>query len=238
MKKLREHPQRAILDSLLVRSMKQAVYDIANIGHFGLASTAYLHFTSPIRRYPDLSVHRAVKALLRGQEPERSDEAVARLRDAAVLASERERRAMHIEREVVDLHRALLMKDAIGDMYAGTVTGIVKSGLFVTIDEPFVEVLVRSDALGPDSYEADDDALAMVGGRSGERIEVGSTMMVQIEDVSIVRRSILGRRTSIPEREAEPKRKKKDGKVSAKGRRIPPRSAKTRPARGGGRRSR
>jgi ribonuclease R len=193
-KKLRSHPQRSILDTLLVRSLKQAVYDISNIGHFGLASKAYVHFTSPIRRYPDLLIHRAVRGLLRGEPVPKDDESIERLREGAIVASERERRAMRVEREVVDLYRAIFMREAVGDLYAGTVMGVVSSGVFVAIDDPFVEVLVRSEGLGEDAYEADEDALALVGVRSGERIALGDAMMVIIEDSSIPKRTVTGRR--------------------------------------------
>ncbi len=194
LRKTHAHPRRSILDTLLVRSMKQAVYDTANIGHFGLASQAYLHFTSPIRRYPDLVVHRAVRAVLRNEKVDRSEAAVETLRLAAVTASERERRGMEVEREVVDLYRALFMKDKIGDLYTGTATGFVGSGVFVTIDEPYVEVLVRSEALGTDVYELDEQGLAMVGVRSGDRIDIGDSVSVIIEDVAILRRTVYGRR--------------------------------------------
>jgi ribonuclease R len=198
MKKLRAHPQRALLDSILVRSLKQAVYDIANIGHFGLASSAYLHFTSPIRRYPDLVVHRVVRGLVRGQRADQSEQATSAMQDAARLASERERRAMRVERDVVDLYRALFMRDSVGDMFAGTISSIVGSGIFVTLEDPFVDVLVRSESLGGDAFAADDDGLAMIGVRSGERLGLGDSMMVQIEDVSIARRTIYGRRVVLP----------------------------------------
>ncbi|HTJ81871.1 MAG TPA: ribonuclease R [Polyangiaceae bacterium] len=213
MKKLAGHPQRALLDSVLVRSLKQATYDIANIGHFGLASKAYLHFTSPIRRYPDLAVHRVVRSLIRGERVDRSETSVADMQDAAQRASERERRAMRVERDVVDLYRALLMKDSVGDMFAGSVSSVVGSGVFVTLEEPFVDVLVRSEGLGPDAYEADEEGLSMIGVRSGDRVTLGDPMMVLVEDVSIARRTIYGRRVSLPASdeaasgEARPKRR-------------------------------
>ncbi len=200
-KKLRSHPQRAILDTLLVRSLKQAVYDITNVGHFGLASKAYVHFTSPIRRYPDLLVHRAVRAVVRGQRVDKDEDAINRLRESAVTASERERRAMRVEREVVDLYRAVFMREAVGDLYAGTVMSVIQSGVFVSIDDPFVEVLVRAEGLGDDAYEADEDALAMIGTRSGERIELGDAMMIIVEDSSIAKRTVTGRRIRAPEHE-------------------------------------
>ncbi len=188
------HPQKQVLHSLLLRAMKQANYDITNVGHFGLASTAYLHFTSPIRRYPDLVVHRMVRAMLQNEPADKSPEAEERLRLAASTASDCERRAMDVEREVVDLYRALYMRSHIGEIFEATVTAIVGTGMFVAIDNPFVDVLVRLDALGREAFEIDESGLAVVATRSGERIKLGDTMLVQIEDVAVLRRSIYGRR--------------------------------------------
>ncbi|MFO0547842.1 MAG: VacB/RNase II family 3'-5' exoribonuclease [Polyangiaceae bacterium] len=207
LKRLKSHPRRSVLDSLFVRSMKQAVYDVTNIGHFGLASPAYLHFTSPIRRYPDLVVHRAVRAVLRGTAAKISlddDSALEEMRHAALLASERERRAMQVERDVADLYGVLLMRDSAGDLHAGTVTGVVGSGAFVTLDQPFVNVLVRTDALGPEVYEVDDEALALVAQRSGHRVTLGDTMMVEIESVSLERRVTYARRVALSSPVEEP----------------------------------
>jgi ribonuclease R len=179
---------------LLLRAMKQAVYDVVNVGHFGLASPAYLHFTSPIRRYPDLVVHRAVRAVLRDAPIDRGGPAREALRAAATTASDRERKAMEVEREVVDLYRALLMRAHIGRMYEGTVTGLVGTGVFVNVDDPFVDVLVRMESLGADRYELDDEKLRVVGVRSGDRIALGDRLLVEIEDVSVLRRTVYGRR--------------------------------------------
>ena len=197
-KRLKSHPSRSLLDTLLVRSLKQAVYDVANIGHFGLASDAYLHFTSPIRRYPDLVVHRAVRAVLRGQRVDKSDEGIATMREAAQLASERERRAMQVERDVADLYGVFLMREKIGEQFTGSVSGIVGSGVFVTLDDPFVNVLVRSDTLGAGPYEPDEDGFALVNTRTGDRIDLGDVMLVQIEDTSLERRTTYARRISEP----------------------------------------
>ncbi len=225
-KKLRERNKdgiadksHAILDSMLVRTLKQAVYDVANIGHFGLASTAYLHFTSPIRRYPDLVVHRMVRELLQakaaGKGVHTDEEAVSAMRDAAVLASERERRAMQVERDVVDLYGVFLMREVIGDVFAGTVTSIVGSGVFVSLFEPFVSVLVKMEMLGPDEYEADDDGFAVSGRRSGDRIDLGDTMHVEILEVSFERRMTLGKRLHV-EGQSDKKKDKGGPKGSAK----------------------
>ncbi len=194
LRKTADHPKKNVLEMLLLRSLKQAVYDIVNIGHFGLASDAYLHFTSPIRRYPDIEVHRAVKRLLRGAKPDTSASAIETLRSSATQSSTRERAAVDVEREVVDLYRALLMRDHIGDILEGTVTAIVGSGMFVSLDAPYVDVLVLYEAMGPDRYEATDDELGVVGTRSGDTVSVGDRVMVAIEDVAILRRTVYGRR--------------------------------------------
>ncbi|HZU85534.1 MAG TPA: ribonuclease R [Polyangiaceae bacterium] len=192
-----DHPLAPVLNSLLLRSMKQATYDVANIGHFGLASKAYLHFTSPIRRYPDLIVHRIVHDVLSGHEPRREpvgDGGRDALAEVALASSIAERRVMEIERAIVDLYRAFMMKDRVGDRFEGTVTAVVGSGLFVQLDAPFVDVLVRLEDLGHDHWEIDDEALRVVAGRSGDVIALGDRLSVEIVDVSILRRTVYGKR--------------------------------------------
>ncbi|MFT3773979.1 MAG: RNB domain-containing ribonuclease [Minicystis sp.] len=216
LKKIAAHPQKQVLHMLLLRAMKQAVYDVVNVGHFGLASSAYLHFTSPIRRYPDLLVHRAVKAALRNERIDRAPEAIDRLRNAAVTASECERKAMDVEREVVDLYRALYMRDHVGAIYEGTVTGLVGTGVFVNVEEPFVDVLVRMESLGPDRYEIDEEGLRVIGTRSGDRIAIGDKMLVEVEDVSILRRTVYGKRVIDPDEVRPKKRVKREVKRTAR----------------------
>jgi len=196
--KIQKHPRKNVLEMLLLRSLKQATYDTSNIGHFGLASEAYLHFTSPIRRYPDVEVHRAVKHLLRGGKARSTAAELAELAENATVSSTRERAAMDIEREVVDLYRCLLMKDRIGETYEGTVTGASGTGIYVALDQPYVDVAVKFEALGPDHYELAEDEVSVVGLRSGDRIELGARMLVTIDDVAVLRRSVYGRRV-VPE---------------------------------------
>jgi ribonuclease R len=241
LKKLSAHPKKHVLHMLLLRAMKQAVYDVANMGHFGLASKAYLHFTSPIRRYPDLVVHRAIRQELRKEKVDRSEKAIETLREAAVTASDTERKAMEVEREVVDLYRALYMRSKIGAILEGTVTGFVGTGVFVGIDDPFVDVLVRMDELGPDQYALDDEGLRVVGVRSGDRISLGDAMLISVEDVAILRRTVYGRRIVDPEErrlargrgdaEADRPRAGRARKVAARGRTV----GDGRPARAGAR---
>jgi ribonuclease R len=192
--RVQKHERKQVLEMLLLRSLKQAAYDTNNVGHFGLASKNYVHFTSPIRRYPDVQVHRAVKAILRGQKPDSSPAAREALQLSATLSSARERAVMDIEREVVDLYRCLLMREHIGETFEGTVSALVGSGAFVSLDAPFVDVLIRYEAMGPDNYQLSEDELSAVGSRSGDTISLGDRVLVTIEDVAILRRQTYGRR--------------------------------------------
>jgi ribonuclease R len=192
--RVQKHERKQVLEMLLLRSLKQAAYDTTNIGHFGLASKNYVHFTSPIRRYPDVQVHRAVKALLRGTKPDTSQAALDALQLSATLSSARERAVMDIEREVVDLYRCLLMREHIGETFEGTVNALVGTGAFISLDAPFVDVLIRYEAMGPDQYQLSDDELSVVGARSGDTIALGDRVLVTIEDVAILRRQTYGRR--------------------------------------------
>ncbi|HEX6763937.1 MAG TPA: RNB domain-containing ribonuclease, partial [Polyangiaceae bacterium] len=196
--KIQRHPRKGVLEMLLLRSLKQAVYDVTNVGHFGLASEAYVHFTSPIRRYPDVEIHRAVKRLVRGGKPETSAAALEALQTSANRSSTRERAVMEIEREVVDLCRALIMRERIGDVLEGTVSALTGTGAYVSLDAPFVDVLVRFEAMGPDRYETGDDEISVVGSRSGDVIALGDRMVVAIDDVAILRRTVYARRV-VPE---------------------------------------
>ncbi len=206
-KRFGEHENATVLHMLLLRSMKQATYEAENRGHFGLASTAYLHFTSPIRRYPDLVVHRAVHKVVLGQRPSTSEEALEELRESALLASQAERKAMEVERDIMDLYRCVIMKQHLGETFTGLITALVGSGAFVAIDEPFVDVLVRFDAMGQEPFELSDDGLRATAPRSGDSIAIGDAMMVQIMDAPLERRQVLARRlTAGGDGEARPAR--------------------------------
>jgi ribonuclease R len=194
LRKLAAHPKEGVLHGLLLRALQQACYDPVNIGHFGLASAAYLHFTSPIRRYPDLAVHRILRRALRGEPSAHDEETLASLRQAAQTASERERNAMAAEREVADLYRCLYMLAHVGDIVEGTVTAITATGLYVRVDDPFIDVLVKLNALGTEEYETDELALSATAHGSGDTVALGDTVMVVIEDVALLRRTIYGRR--------------------------------------------
>ena len=196
------HPLSNVLNNLLLRSMKQATYDVSNLGHFGLASEAYLHFTSPIRRYPDLVVHRIVHAAV-GSDETRDDKSrkkrvaavgdLEKLTEAASQSSLAERRAMEVEREIVDVYRCFYMIDHIGERFEGKVSAFVGTGAFVTLDEPFVDVMVRVEDMGAD-YQIEDDGLMATSSRSGDAIRLGDRMLVDVTDCAILRRTVYARR--------------------------------------------
>jgi ribonuclease R len=199
--------------------MQQASYDAVNVGHYGLASSAYLHFTSPIRRYPDLIVHRLIRAALRKRRP--AADMDAKLREMALESSRRERNAMEAEREVADLYRALYMRSHIGERFEGTVTAITPNTVYLRLAHPFVDVQVPLEALGPDGYEVDESGLKAVGVRSGETITLGDSMAVLIEDVAIMRRSVLARRVLEPgARRADKKARKAERQQNARAARM------------------
>jgi len=208
LKSFADHPLSNVLNNLLLRSMKQATYDVQNLGHFGLASEAYLHFTSPIRRYPDLVVHRIVHAAAQYEGKERR-RAVAKVGDmeklteAATQSSLAERRAMEVEREIVDIYRCFYMIDRIGERFEGTVSAFVGTGAFVTLEEPYVDVMVRIEDMGAD-YQVEDDGLMATSARSGDAIRLGDKMLVEISDCALLRRTVYARRVRGPgEEDAE-----------------------------------
>jgi ribonuclease R len=193
---LKGHAQQRALNQLLLRAMMQAVYTSENIGHFGLAAEHYLHFTSPIRRYPDLMVHRLLKqewARRAGRSAPRPD--AQALQETAVRCSERERASMEAEREIASYYAALFMQDKVGDRFPGTVAAVAEPGLFVELTPFFVEGLVRAEEL-PGEYSLDPIHHAMVDHGSGRAFRVGDVVEVEVASVSILRRQISLRLTS------------------------------------------
>ncbi len=211
LKSVSGHQLAAVISNMLLRSLKQATYDTTNIGHFGLASPAYLHFTSPIRRYPDLLVHRGVHRALLSQAPDETER--QKLTEAAVAASQAERKAMEVERAVLELYRAHFMRDHIGEHFTGVISSFVGSGAFITINIPFVDVLVRTEDMGPGNYEVDDLGFAATDAGSGDRLALGDSIEVSIVDVNLSRRTVYARRLlgdgASPQRRAHPSKKDK-----------------------------
>ncbi len=185
--RLNEHPLGSCLHGLLLRSLNQAHYDAEHHGHFGLASSQYLHFTSPIRRYPDLVVHRLLKAAVAEVD---APHAPKRLAEIARLSSDSERRAVRAERESIGLDRALIAEDHVGETYEATITGVQSFGLFATIDHPFIEGLVPVQSLPQDYYEPDVYGTMLLGKNLGKSYMLGDTITVEITSVNIARRQV------------------------------------------------
>ena len=190
LRKVAGKPHAQVLHFLLLRAMQQAAYSTENIGHFGLAAPHYLHFTSPIRRYPDLAVHRVLKLVLSGEQFEAAP-LKRRLAEVASQGSHMERRAMDVERSVVDLYRTVMMRDRLGETFDATITGLAQHGFYSSFDEPFVEALTPIEALGDDFYELDRLGIRLVGRRSGHSYTLGDRIAVTLEEASVERRQLI-----------------------------------------------
>ncbi|MCP5044377.1 MAG: VacB/RNase II family 3'-5' exoribonuclease, partial [bacterium] len=233
-----------LVNMVALRTMTQARYCEENRGHFALGFDAYLHFTSPIRRYADLVVHRALKHAISPDRYPPDPELVGSDSCAAVarFISYRERTAVEAERDMVDLKKCVFMQDAVGEIFDGRITGVAVHGLYVTLDAHDVTGLVPVASLGF-GLVLDEAAHALVARRSGARYQLADPMRVEVEDVNLVRGWIrfapqLADDEAVPgQRKARPRREKgKNGRVK-KGRQ-PGRKARRRgaPNRGRGRR--
>ncbi len=167
-------PMAGAVNMMVLRSLMKARYDPENLGHFGLAADYYCHFTSPIRRYPDLVVHRVLTALLTGQSLKPFANFMP---SAARQSSEREVAAQNAEREIEKLYMAEFMADKVGETFAATVTGVTKFGVFVGLDTG-VEGLLPVEALPADQYVCDDAGMTLQGVHTGLTLSFGSPVEV------------------------------------------------------------
>jgi len=186
LEKIRGRPDFSLLQTVLLRSLKQAMYTPENVGHFGLAYEAYVHFTSPIRRYPDLLVHRAIKALLAGKRYDGGLDWQALGRHC----SETERRADDASRDVESWLKCYYMREHVGETFGGTITGVVPFGLFVTLDDYFVDGLVHISELGRDYFQYDGARHLLYGERTKKRFRLADRMSVQLVRVDVDQRKI------------------------------------------------
>ena len=188
---LKDVPQYKILSSMLLRSMRKAVYQRENIGHFGLGSKCYTHFTSPIRRYPDLEVHRLLRKYLYENQinEETIDYYQANLDIIATQSSEREQAAVDAEREVMDMKMAEYMESHIGEEFEGIITGVENFGFFVELDN-MVEGLVHVNSLKGDYYNYVEELLCLIGQNTKKRYTMGDSVKVKCVGASKEARTI------------------------------------------------
>ena len=176
-----------VISSFALRTMQQARYATENLGHFGLATEFYTHFTSPIRRYPDLIVHRMLRASL--ENPQEISKLAKKLEDAAKKSSERERRAIDIERESVDLKSAEYMKNFVGQNFDAVISSVTNFGFFVELENG-VEGLVRASSLRDDFYNYVDSEFALIGERKGKSFHIGDEVRVRLIEANIKLRQL------------------------------------------------
>jgi ribonuclease R len=174
-------PGEYLASSLLLRAQKRAIYLPHNLGHYALGASAYCHFTSPIRRYPDVTVHRAIKALLSGKVESAEQRQIGlALPQICRTCSERERVADAASRESQKIKMAELYADKIGESFSGIVVGCERYGLFVMLDDTCAEGLLPTRALGEEWFTYDDTRMALVGEESGRTFSLGQRVAVEV----------------------------------------------------------
>ena len=182
--------EEPLISRLTLRSMKQARYTVENTGHFGLAADCYCHFTSPIRRYPDLQIHRIIKDSLRGRLGEkRIGHYTQILPEVAKHASEMERRADEAERETIKLKKVQYMENHIGETFAGVISGVAEYGFFVELENT-VEGLVRVTSLTDDFYQYYEETYELVGEATNRRFKLGQQVRVTVDNCDRIMRTI------------------------------------------------
>jgi ribonuclease R len=181
LKKIKGRPDAGLLQTVMLRSLRQAMYAPENLGHFGLGYEAYTHFTSPIRRYPDLLVHRAIKAVLKNKQykPKEKWEALG------VHCSMTERRADDATRDVESWLKCFFMRDHLGSVFNGTVSSVTGFGIFVALDDIYTEGLVHVSDLGADYFHFDAAKHQMLGERTGKRYRLGDRVRVKVVRVDM-----------------------------------------------------
>jgi ribonuclease R len=191
LEKLRGKPEERPIAFLMLRTMQKARYAERNLGHFGLAADSYTHFTSPIRRYPDLVVHRMLREVRHeGIDPERAEELEQDLPEVARHCSDMERRADEAERELVQWKKVRFMADKVGDEFDGYVTGVAAFGLFVQLTEHYVEGLVHVSSMADDYYRYLEKSHSLKGENTGKVYQLGQRVRVQVVRVDMDRRQI------------------------------------------------
>ena len=195
----REGPHAEIVNEVVLRSQMQAIYSPENIGHFGLNLSRYAHFTSPIRRYADLIVHRALISALKLGDDGLTEADIVRLGETAEMITAAERRAMAAERDATDRYVALYLSERVGAEFDGRITGVTRFGLFVRLTEVGADGLVPVSSLGTEYFTHDDRSHALVGERTGARWRLGATVRVRLKEATPLTGGLLFEMLSDPE---------------------------------------
>ena len=183
-------PEENVINTVSLRAMAKAVYSEKNIGHFGLAFDYYTHFTSPIRRYPDLVVHRMLDEYAKGMSHARRKHFIDVLPHVCKWSSDRERVAMEAERASVKVMQAEYMKQHLGDEFAGVISGVTNYGMYVEINDLLVEGMIHVRNIGDDYYEHDEKHYSLVGRRTGRTFRLGDSIAVKVIKVNVENREI------------------------------------------------
>jgi ribonuclease R len=202
---VKDRPDSAAITMAMLRSLTHAEYSPTNVGHFGLALESYAHFTSPIRRYPDLLVHRAIRHIIRGGKPGKYDYAPKEMERLGAITSAHEKRAEEATRDVEAWLKCQYMEQHLGDEFDGVITGVTNFGVFVQITELMTDGLVHVTSLANDYYKYDAGSQKLVGERSGHTYSLGEEMRIRVERVDMETRKIDFR----PVTEISPKAQKK-----------------------------
>jgi ribonuclease R len=188
--RLQARPDGLLLESLVIRSLAQAVYQQTNIGHFGLALEEYAHFTSPIRRYPDLLVHRAIKAAVLPHSASGHRYSTSELQALGFESSQRERRADDAARDVMSYLRCLYLQPRVGESFDATISSALEFGLFVQLKEMPIDGLVHISAIPGDYWELEAGGMGLIGQRTGRRWQMGDSVRVRLSRVDLAQRQI------------------------------------------------
>jgi ribonuclease R len=188
--RLAARPDGALLEGLVIRALAQAVYQQTNIGHFGLALDEYAHFTSPIRRYPDLLVHRALKGAVVPQSASGYRYSAAELQTLGTESSQRERRADEASRDVMSYLKCLYMHPRVGETFAATISSALEFGLFVQLKEMPIDGLIHISNIPGDYWELENGGMGLVGRRTGQRWQMGDSVQVRLSRVDLTQRQI------------------------------------------------
>jgi ribonuclease R len=191
MEQAADQPYAPTISEAVLRTQAQAVYTIENIGHFGLNLGRYAHFTSPIRRYADLTVHRALIAALKAGKDGQTDAEAEALPDIAEAISQTERRAMLAERSAGERYLSAHMSRQIGDSFSARISGVSRAGLFVTLDDSGADGLIPISQLGDERFYADESNMFMTGGTSGISFRIGESVEVELEEATPLKGGLL-----------------------------------------------